>query len=72
VGLVEQGLKDGGLGIGVVPGYARGSGYKELLAVHQLAAKYGIMAPLSARLRQLTLQHQGGSTGSPLLVGPTG
>ena len=42
VNLVEQGLKEGGLGIGVVPGYAPGSGYKELLAVHTLAAKYKV------------------------------
>lgn len=42
VSLVEQGLKEGGLGIGVVPGYAPGSGYKELLAVHALAAKYHV------------------------------
>ena len=42
VNLIEQGLKEGGLGIGVVPGYAPGSGYKELLAVHTLAAKYKV------------------------------
>jgi N-acyl-D-glutamate deacylase len=42
VNLTEQGLKEGGLGIGVVPGYAPGSGYKELLAVHMLAAKYKV------------------------------
>jgi Amidohydrolase family len=42
VKLVEQGLKEGGLGIGVVPGYAPGSGYKELLAVHMLAARYNV------------------------------
>jgi N-acyl-D-glutamate deacylase len=42
VTLIDQGLKEGGLGIGVVPGYAPGSGYKELLAVHTLAAKYKV------------------------------
>lgn len=42
VNLTEQGLKEGGVGIGVVPGYAPGSGYKELLAVHTLAAKYKV------------------------------
>jgi hypothetical protein len=42
VNLTEQGLKEGGLGIGVVPGCAPGSGYKELLAVHTLAAKYNV------------------------------
>ena len=40
--LTEQGLKEGGLGIGLIPGYAPGSGYKELLAVHTLAAKYKV------------------------------
>jgi N-acyl-D-glutamate deacylase len=40
--LAEQGLKEGGLGIGVVPGYAPGTGYKELLAVQTLAARYGV------------------------------
>ena len=44
VSLVEQGLKEGGLGIGVVPGYAPGSGYKELLAIHTLAARYKVPA----------------------------
>jgi len=42
VNLTERGLKEGGLGVGVVPGYAPGSGYKELLAVHTLAAKYKV------------------------------
>jgi N-acyl-D-glutamate deacylase len=57
VNLVEQGLKEGGLGVGVVPGYAPGGGYKELLAVYTLAAIYnaptyshaeGDVDPLSA------------------------
>ena len=42
VSLTEQGLKEGGVGIGLVPGYAPGSGYKELLAEHILAAKYKV------------------------------
>lgn len=42
VELTEQGLKDGALGIGVVPGYAPGTGYKELLAIHSLAARYNV------------------------------
>jgi N-acyl-D-glutamate deacylase len=42
VNLTEQGLKEGGLGIGLVPGYAPGSGYKELLAEHALAARYKV------------------------------
>ena len=40
--LTEQGLKEGGLGIGLVPGYAPGCGYKELLAEHVLARKYNV------------------------------
>jgi N-acyl-D-glutamate deacylase len=39
---IEQGIKEGSLGIGINAGYAPGSGYKELLAVHALAAKYKI------------------------------
>jgi N-acyl-D-glutamate deacylase len=39
---VEQGLKEGGIGIGINSGYAPGYGYKEMLAVHQLAAKYQV------------------------------
>jgi N-acyl-D-glutamate deacylase len=42
VNKVEQGLKEGGLGIGAVPGYAPGTGYKELLAVQTLAANYKV------------------------------
>jgi len=59
VTLTEQGLQERGVGVGIVPGYAPGSGYKELLAVHALAAQYqvptyshvrseGDVAPLSA------------------------
>jgi hypothetical protein len=40
--MIEQGLKEGGLGIGVVPGYAPRTGYKELLAVQTLAANYKV------------------------------
>jgi N-acyl-D-glutamate deacylase len=42
VRLTEQGLREGGVGIGIVPGYAPGSGYKELLAIQTVAAKYGV------------------------------
>jgi N-acyl-D-glutamate deacylase len=42
VQMIEQGLKEGGIGIGVVPGYAPGAGYMELLAVQTLAAKYEV------------------------------
>jgi len=39
---IEQGIKEGAVGIGINAGYAPGGGYKELLAVHKLAAKYKI------------------------------
>lgn len=40
--LVEQGLKDGGLGIGINAGYAPGYGQKEYFALSELAAKYDV------------------------------
>ena len=42
VDMAERGLKEGGIGIGLVPGYAPGSGYKELLAMQALATRYGV------------------------------
>ncbi len=39
---IEQGIKEGSLGIGINAGYAPGGGFKELLAVHALAAKYNV------------------------------
>lgn len=39
---VEQGIKDGSIGIGINAGYAPGGGYKELLAIHSLAKKYKV------------------------------
>lgn len=42
LGLVEQGLKDGGLGIGINAGYAPGYGQKEYFALAELADKYGV------------------------------
>ena len=39
---VEQGLKEGGIGIGINNGYAPGAGVQELTAVAELAAKYGV------------------------------
>jgi N-acyl-D-glutamate deacylase len=38
----EQGIKEGGIGIGVIHGYAPGVGPKELLAVWQLAKQYNV------------------------------
>lgn len=42
MGLVEQGLQDGALGIGINAGYAPGYGQKEYFALAQLAAVYGV------------------------------
>ena len=39
---LEQGLKEGGVGIGINNGYAPGAGVQELAAVAELAAKYGV------------------------------
>ena len=41
LGLVEQGLKDGALGIGINAGYAPGYGQKEYFALAKLAGSYG-------------------------------
>lgn len=40
--LVERGLKEGGLGIGVNAGYAPGYGQKEYFALAKLASQYGV------------------------------
>jgi N-acyl-D-glutamate deacylase len=39
---VEQGLKEGALGIGMLAGYAPGFGQKENYEIHKLAARYGV------------------------------
>lgn len=39
---LEQGINEGSLGIGINAGYAPGGGYKELMAVNALAAKYRV------------------------------
>jgi len=39
--LTEQGLKEGGIGIGVLHAYCPGAATKELLSLWRLAAKYG-------------------------------
>jgi N-acyl-D-glutamate deacylase len=41
VKMTEQGLREGGIGIGVPWGYAPGAGLKELWELWKLAAKYG-------------------------------
>lgn len=42
IALLEQGIKEGGIGIGVNAGYAPGNGQKEYYAVAELAAKYNV------------------------------
>lgn len=49
VSMVDEGLKEGGLGVGLLLGYSPGSGYKELLAIHGLAAKYNV--PVTVHVR---------------------
>ncbi|MCI0455605.1 MAG: amidohydrolase family protein [Gemmataceae bacterium] len=39
---VEQGLKDGGIGIGMLAGYAPGYGHKEHYLIHKLAVRHGV------------------------------
>jgi N-acyl-D-glutamate deacylase len=39
---LEQGINEGAIGIGINAGYAPAGGYKELMAVHALAAKYQV------------------------------
>jgi N-acyl-D-glutamate deacylase len=41
-GQIEQGLKEGALGIGLPYGYAPGAGTKEIVEVCKMAAKYGV------------------------------
>ncbi len=53
MGRVEQGLKDGALGIGVLAGYAPGYGHKEYYALAQLAKKYNV--PTFTHVRYLSV-----------------
>ena len=50
---VEQGLKEGALGIGVLAGYAPGYGHKEYYALAQLAKKYDV--PTYTHIRYLSV-----------------
>ncbi len=49
----EQGIKEGGLGIGVLHGYAPGAGLKELHALWTLAAKYDM--PTYTHIQNLSM-----------------
>ncbi len=53
MGRVEQGLKEGALGIGVLAGYAPGHGRKEYYALAQLARKYNV--PTYTHVRYLSV-----------------
>lgn len=46
---VAKGLDEGGLGIGVLIGYAPGTGHKEFYAVNQMAAEWGVPTFTHAR-----------------------
>jgi len=50
--LVERGIDEGSIGIGLNSGYAPGYGYKEVLAVHQLAATRNV--PTFTHIRNLS------------------
>ncbi len=50
---VEQGLKEGALGIGVLAGYAPGYGHKEYYALAQLAKKYDV--PTYTHIRYISV-----------------
>ena len=58
----EQGLKEGGIGIGVLHGYAPGAGPKELLAIWQLAAKYNV--PTYTHIQHLSMVDPNSGTAS--------
>lgn len=49
----EQGLKEGGIGIGVLHGYAPGAGMKELLELWKLAKKYDV--PTCTHIQNLSV-----------------
>ncbi|WP_417449408.1 amidohydrolase family protein [Kordiimonas sp.] len=46
---VEKGLDEGGLGVGILIGYAPGTGHKEFFAVNKLAAERGVPTFTHAR-----------------------
>lgn len=50
--LIEQGIREGSIGIGLNSGYAPGYGYKEMLAVHELAAKHNV--PTFTHIRNMS------------------
>jgi Amidohydrolase family len=59
---VEQGLKEGGIGIGVLHGYAPGAGTKELLEVWKLAKRYNV--PTYTHIQHLSMVDPNSGTAS--------
>ncbi|MEV6161284.1 amidohydrolase family protein [Streptomyces sp. NPDC052052] len=53
---VEEGLEEGGLGIGINAGYAPGYGRKEYYALAKLAAKHGV--PTFTHIRYLSVKEE--------------
>ncbi len=49
LGYVNKGLDEGGLGVGILIGYAPGTGHKEFFAVNKLAAERGVPTFTHAR-----------------------
>lgn len=52
VNMIELGIKEGSVGVGINSGYAPGYGYKEMLAIHELAAKYKV--PTFTHIRNMS------------------
>ena len=63
--LVEQGLKDGALGIGINAGYAPGYGQKEYFELAKMAANYGVATYTHVRYAS-NLEPQGAALTSGL------
>jgi N-acyl-D-glutamate deacylase len=61
IALTEQGLKEGGIGIGVLHGYCPGAGPKEMLRLWQLAKKYNV--PTCTHIQNLSMQDPKSGTG---------
>ena len=51
--MTEEGLKEGGIGVGVPWGYAPGAGMKELLGIWKLAKKYNV--PTYTHIQNLSM-----------------
>jgi N-acyl-D-glutamate deacylase len=67
VALIDEGLRQGALGVGMNAGYAPGYGMREMEAVHEAAARYP-GRPLFYHLRQMGAGARDGAIGSLLEV----